>query len=157
MKVIPQWVPAVLMVIGVSTVAPAVVLAEDSGEAEACYEKAQTQLGLNRCAGLEYRVADDELNQTYQAVLVKHADDETFLARLRDAQRAWIAFRDAEMEALFPHQDEPGYYGSVFPMCWAQQLASLTRERTAKLRRWLEGVQEGNVCSGSLPIRDQDS
>ncbi|HRP95130.1 MAG TPA: hypothetical protein PL143_02675 [Rhodocyclaceae bacterium] len=29
----------------------------------------------------------------------------------------------------------------------------LTYERTRQLRRWLDGVEEGGACAGSVPIR----
>lgn len=41
-------------------------------------------------------------------------------------------------------------YGSVYPMCAALFLKELTEERTEKLRVWLNGIEEGDVCSGSV-------
>jgi uncharacterized protein YecT (DUF1311 family) len=119
-----------------------------------CYARAGTQLELNQCAALEFEAADQELNTVYQSVIQKHEANEAFLEKLRVAQRAWIAFRDAELEAMFPHKDEPRYYGSVFPLCWHNYLAKVTEERTRKLRRWIEGVEEGDVCAGSLPVKN---
>lgn len=112
-----------------------------------CLEKAQTQFEMNACAGDELAAADAELNRVYQAILEKYKDDSLFIEKLRAAQRAWLAYRDAELEAKFPPSDG---HGSVFPMCAAQHKAKLTRERVAKLREWLDGVEEGEVCAGSV-------
>ena len=126
-------------------------LALEAQEARAdCYDKAQTQLELNSCAGSEYAGVDAELNRVYKAVLEKYEGDAKFIAKLRDAQRAWLKYRDAEFEAKFPHGDETHYYGSVFPMCAAQYRAQLTSERIVKLREWLNGTEEGDVCAGSI-------
>ena len=111
-----------------------------------------TQLELNECARQEYLDADRMLNEVYRGIREKHKDDSLFLESLRDAQRAWVAFRDAEMAALFPHAKEHRYYGSIFPMCWSQHLTRLTRNRIDSLRVWLDGVPEGSVCSGSYPV-----
>lgn len=115
-----------------------------------CADGAKTQLDLNVCAGGSLKQADTQLNSVYRAVLAKHRDDAIFLNNLQATQRAWVAWRDAEMKAFYPDRPE-GYYGSVFPMCWSGKLAELTRERTKQLQQWLNGVPEGEVCAGSLP------
>jgi uncharacterized protein YecT (DUF1311 family) len=115
-----------------------------------CLERAQTQFDMNACAGDELAAADAELNRVYQAILEKYKDDSLFIEKLRAAQRAWLAYRDAELEAKFPPSDG---YGSVFPMCAARFKAQLTRERVAKLREWLDGVEEGEVCAGSVRFK----
>ena len=119
-----------------------------------CFDKAQTQADLNSCAGDEYAAADAELNRVYKQILEKYKDEPKFIAKLRAAQRAWLTYRDAELDAKFPHADEKSaYYGSIFPMCDSQYKAGLTRERVAKLREWLDGVEEGDACSGSVMIK----
>ena len=119
-----------------------------------CFDKAQTQAELNSCAGDEYAAADAELNRVYKAILEKYKDDSKFVTKLRAAQRAWLQYRDAEIDAKFPHADErSAYYGSIFPMCDSQYKAGLTRERVAKLREWLDGTEEGDVCAGSVKVK----
>jgi uncharacterized protein YecT (DUF1311 family) len=123
-----------------------------------CWDKAQTQVEMNACAGEEYKAADAELNRVYQAVLKKYKDDAKFVTKLRAAQRAWVAYRDAEVEAKFPHGDESRakeYYGSVLPMCDAQFRAQLTQDRIDQLREWLDGAEEGDICSGSVEIKSE--
>lgn len=120
---------------------------------ENCLEKAITQREINLCDSNEQALADKELNQIYQAVLKKHQDNKKFIDKLKISQHAWLKWRDAEMETLFPEHDEPEYYGSSFAGCWSNQLAVLTRERSRQLRIWLDGVEEGDICAGSHPIK----
>lgn len=124
-----------------------------SEDKQACPDNAETQQQISQCADLDNQAADRELNQVYQAVIKQHAGDKTFTDNLKLAQRAWLKWRDAEMAATYPHAEEAGYYGSALNACWATQLASLTRERSRQLRKWLDGVEEGELCSGSLPIK----
>jgi uncharacterized protein YecT (DUF1311 family) len=100
--------------------------------------------------GDDYTRADQKLNAVYREVLRSYADDPTFVKRLKAAQRAWLAFRDAELAALYPRAQEPGYYGSIYPACFATAKADLTKRRAEELRRWLDGVAEGDVCAGSV-------
>lgn len=100
-----------------------------------------------------YKKADAELNKVYQQILQKRAKETAFINALKATQRAWIAFRDAELKAVYPDPD-PAAYGSAKPMCDCSVLEGLTQQRTQELRkRWIEGTQEGDVCAGSSPIK----
>ena len=100
---------------------------------------------LNACADDDYRSADKELNKVYHALLNEEADDPAFIAKLRTAQKAWLAFRDAELEAEFAcaEEDPRHCWGSMLPMCKSTFLAKLTRERTRRLKTLLG---EGRGC-----------
>jgi uncharacterized protein YecT (DUF1311 family) len=63
---------------------------------------AQTQSAITQDACAQTKQADQALNATYAKVLKDYAKDAQFLAKFKQAQRAWIAFRDAHLEAGFP-------------------------------------------------------
>ncbi len=108
----------------------------------------QTQGEMNQDACERYKKADARLNQTYQRILTEYRQDKTFTEKLKTAQRAWLAFRDAHLASIYPAS--PTEYGSVNPMCRCVRLEQLTKERTNVLRQWTEGVEEGDVCAGSV-------
>jgi uncharacterized protein YecT (DUF1311 family) len=113
----------------------------------------QTQLEMNEEADENYKKTDKELNVVYNKILAENKSDTKFISKLKAAQKAWILFRDAEMEAMFPEEDKRLHYGSVFPMCWSMRLTELTKERIKKLKIWANGIEEGDVCSGSIKIK----
>ena len=123
---------------------------------QSCFDHAETQLAINLCNSADNQTADQELNSVYQAVLNKHANDKKFIENIKLAQRAWLKWRDAEMAAIYPEQKQAEFYGSSFAGCWSDQLATLTRERTLQLRKWLDGVEEGDICAGSIPFKTSD-
>lgn len=96
------------------------------------------QSEMNHCASEDARAADAELNHVYQDLLSKTKGDTNAAKKLRDAQRAWIAFRDAELLALYPAEDKQREYGSIYPMCYAKMVTAMTKERTAQLLRMLQ-------------------
>jgi uncharacterized protein YecT (DUF1311 family) len=110
--------------------------------------QAQTQLDLNRSACAELDAADAELNRVYREIRERYRGETLFLDKLKTAQRAWIAFRDAELAAIYPAEAKQIEYGSIYPMCECTASAGLTRQRTAQLRGWLD-VEEGDACGGS--------
>lgn len=112
----------------------------------------QTQLEMNQSANNDFLKADKELNSVYQKILKEYKSDVNFIKNLKFSQKIWIQFRDAEMKVKFPER-ENGYYGSVFPMCWSMELTELTKIRTKKLKIWLTGIEEGDVCSGSVKTK----
>jgi uncharacterized protein YecT (DUF1311 family) len=116
------------------------------------YSFSQTQLEMNEAEHKKFLKADKELIQVYQAVLNEYKSDTAFMKSLKASQRLWVHFRDAEMKMMYPDR-EPGYYGSIHPMCWSIYKAELTTERTKKLRMWLAGQEEGDSCSPSIKIK----
>src|SRR5262245_60054345 len=100
----------------------------------------------SRLSAADFKTADMELNRVYKEVLSVYKDDKDFIKNLRIAQQAWLKFRDAHLEALYPKADKQAAYGSVYPMCAGNVLAGLTEARTKQLRIWLEGIEEGEVC-----------
>ena len=94
--------------------------------------QAQTQFEMNEAEAKNYDKADAELNRVY-AKLIKKLDKEG-VAKLKKSQRAWIAFRDADM--AFAADSARG--GSMSPMLYSGAGAQLTKERTKDLNGYLE-------------------
>ena len=112
----------------------------------------QTQVEMNQNANTGFQKADKELNVVYQSILKSYKSDTEFVKNLKISQRIWVQLRDAEMKTKYPDR-ENGYYGSVQPMCWSIYMEDLTEERTKKLKVWLTGIEEGDVCSGSVKMK----
>ena len=115
----------------------------------------QTQSEMNQAAILDLKSTEDELTRVYQKVIQRYAKgseaDLALVDKLRKAQRAWIKFRDAHIEAIFP--SEGSRHFSARPMCAAMLQAGLTDARIKQLREWLDGLEEGDVCAGTRPYR----
>ena len=124
--------------------------------AGAAISRTQTQSELDEQSCGRARKADVAMNATYAKILKEYADDQQFVTKLKATQWAWLAFRDAELEALYPKTDKQANYGTVYPMCRCSELQFLTENRTKELRRWLDGTIEGDVCAGSLKIVEQN-
>ena len=92
------------------------------------------QQEMNRCADLEFQAVDAELNDAYaDAVAYARELDDAGAGgvedRLRIAQRAWVAYRDAACDAdafLFDG-------GSMMPLIYSSCLSRLTELRRADL------------------------
>jgi uncharacterized protein YecT (DUF1311 family) len=110
-----------------------------------CWHKASTQLAMNECAASDWKQADAELSITYQQVLSQYSNDPRRIAQIRKAEVAWLAFRDAEISALFPESSR-SERGSASTMCRAMRLTRLTVERTKALKALIEH-KEGDVCA----------
>ena len=91
--------------------------------------QAQTQAAMNAQARADFARADADLNKTYQAVLAKlrHPESEQ---KLREAQRAWVASRDAE--AIRAAKEAEG--GSMAPILRYETMTDLTLKRIKELK-----------------------
>jgi uncharacterized protein YecT (DUF1311 family) len=112
---------------------------------------AQSQTALNMTAFANYQKADRQLNVVYQKILKGYAKEVVFIKKFKNAQRLWIQLRDAELASKYP---EAGTYGAVAPMCESIYLETLTRDRIKFLNVWNTGIEEGEVCLGSVKTRD---
>jgi len=110
--------------------------------------RAMTQANLQSCYCDRAQKADAQLNDVYQQLLKKNASDTSFIEKLKISEKAWIAFRDAQIEAIFPDPDPKAAYGSVFTMCECMAQEELTMDRVKQLRRMLKSI-EGDVCAWS--------
>ncbi len=126
------------IVIAVATL-PA--FAQDSSHYRACSEKAKTQTEMNTCASDEAARADAELNQSYRKLLEQAAHHPEFLTKLKAAENAWVAYRDAYMDAMYPSKDKQAEYGSVYPMDSDLLRAKLTERQVQALEELLEPLQ----------------
>lgn len=116
-----------------------------------CENTATTVAQLTKCARTEFEGAVVQMEAMYRYVLKTHQSDAVLIQNLNAAQQAWLIYRDAEMEAMFPHL-EAGAYGNNGQLCWYKHLTKMTQARTAHLKSWITGVPEGEVCGGSRPI-----
>lgn len=112
-----------------------------------------TQLDMNEGAHTDFNKADSKLNKLYQQAKAKHKGETLLLQKLQKAQLAWIAFRDAHMEARYPETDKQGTYGSAYTMCYWTEMAELTEARNKQLEHWVSGTEEGDVCTGSFGVK----
>ena len=99
---------------------------------------AQSQSAMNATAAQNLRRADQALNAQYTATTGQLSTPSRTL--LRDAQRAWITFRDQQCR----YESSAVRGGSAFAMVQSDCLARLTVERTRELRR-LAQCEEGDL------------
>ncbi|HEX8546813.1 MAG TPA: lysozyme inhibitor LprI family protein [Cytophagaceae bacterium] len=113
----------------------------------------QSQADMNREAYADYQKTDKELNEIYKKVLSSYKADTAFIRNLKESQRVWIKFRDAELAMKYPER-EAGHYGSIHPVCKAYYLQQLTTTRIKTLQEWLNGIEEGDSCMGSVKMKE---
>jgi uncharacterized protein YecT (DUF1311 family) len=94
---------------------------------------ARSTVAMRECFDRAFQTADAELNRVYGMLLGKA--DAQGRPLLRSAQRAWIAYRDAECR--FRASESEG--GTLYPVELLSCRTELTRERIHALRQSLYG------------------
>ncbi len=90
---------------------------------------AKTQSDANACAGAKLSPANDDLNKAYEKALAALSGPGQIY--LRDAERAWVAFRDKE--CVSRTGGGPNQQGTIWPMFYDECLFGLTQERIKAL------------------------
>lgn len=95
---------------------------------------------MNACYKAAHDAADARLNERYKTLMARLGKDDQ--DRLRDAQRAWVAFRDKQCAF------ETASYstGSIYPLLVTNCLTELTQQRTATLDHYLDCPSGDTSC-----------
>ena len=112
---------------------------------------AQSQAEMNQQATSKFKKQDKELNKVYRQILNEYSADTVFIKNLKSSQKIWIRFRDAEVKMRYPGID---YAGTATSMCKAQLMEEITKARIKTLKVWLTGIIEGDVCSGTVKVKN---
>lgn len=113
-------------------------MAQDSERFRACNEKATSQAEMNVCANEEATRVDSELNNVYRTLLSKAGSQPEAVAKIQIAERAWIAYRNAYIDAMYPAKNKQAEYGTTYPMDADLLHAKLTRQQVAALKDLLQ-------------------
>lgn len=105
-----------------------------------CDRDNQSQMAMNQCAGVDAAKADAALNAVYKQLAAKLDGKEK--TALRDAQRAWITFRDKECE----YRTVENEGGSIRPMALAACAREMTEARTKALAHDLACASDDKSC-----------
>ncbi len=96
-----------------------------------------TQGQMNECALKDLKKAELRMERLLKQLGIAPDSPE---------QKAWAAYADAQLAALYPPADVSSY-GSVYPMCLAILKKTLTEGRIRDLKA-LTTSGEGDVCYG---------
>jgi uncharacterized protein YecT (DUF1311 family) len=112
---------------------------------------AQNQAELNNEAHNSYMKANNEMNRIYQQIKKEYKSDTIFIKNLYASQKIWLKFRQAQLAMKYPEYPSDAY-GSCQPMCVSNYLTDQTRDRIRTLKVWIDGIKQGEVCSGSVKV-----
>lgn len=106
-----------------------------------CANNSGTQAEANACARVKSKQADDEMKQVYEQLLSElsnYGSDGKAQQKLKQAQSAWLQYRDANCES------EASIYegGSIRPAVYYFCRASITQERTARIKEFLNVTRQ---------------
>ena len=113
-------------------------VAQESVEYRACLDKATTQMAMNTCASEDAARVDARLNDVYHKLLAEAAKQPDAVDNIKAAEKAWIAYRDAYVEAMYPAKDKQVEYGSIYLMNVSLLRAKLTERQITEVKELLE-------------------
>jgi uncharacterized protein YecT (DUF1311 family) len=117
----------------------------------------QSQAEMNQCSTLQYKIADASLNALYQRLMTALEKDlaeaqrakdpdqirycETGLSDLKEAERAWLQYRDLHCKAAKRRFEG----GSMSPAVWSACMKQVTEHRIAELKQAYENVEDSST------------
>ncbi|MCA0276548.1 MAG: lysozyme inhibitor LprI family protein [Proteobacteria bacterium] len=103
---------------------------------------ASNQAAMTECADKALIASDAELNALYKQIQGRLKDDQAASKLLVGAQRAWVAFRDAECE----FSSSGVAQGSIYPMTVLQCRDGMTELRIKDFQNYLKCDEGDTSC-----------
>jgi uncharacterized protein YecT (DUF1311 family) len=110
---------------------------------------AESQSDLQAYADKGFKRVDSALDRKCQHLLAKAKREPVAVEKIVNAQRAWLAFHDTDLEAMYPCDEKQGGYGTAYRMCVLVLKADLTRQRMKMPDTMLNRI-EGDVCNAGV-------
>ncbi len=105
-------------------------------------DKDQSTNGQVQAFAKGFDLWDAELNKVYKELMSAYGKNEALKKSLKEAQQAWLKFRDAEFEHLrnaFLTKD-----GSMYRIFLASDRMNLVKERALELQNRLDAFTDSN-------------
>lgn len=124
-----------------AAVLPCGTFAEPKAPLSCTSPSPKSTLEINECAMRKYKARDRDMNEAYKALTASlkpvDASDTTDYAavetQLMAAQKSWVAFRDADCNALRKFYEQ----GTIRTVLHVGCLIDRTVQRTKELKAWL--------------------
>jgi|GEM_PF-982368 hypothetical protein len=100
----------------------------------------------------DLKIESMALDSLFDQIVKRYKEDIAFIRKIKTSQELWNKTAAANIAAIFPSGD-PLTYGSSQNICHCTFLLNEIRARRRFLNTWIEGVPEGDVCSGSRELR----
>ncbi|AXM97957.1 lysozyme inhibitor LprI family protein [Pseudomonas plecoglossicida] len=123
-----------LMGLALASCMPLAMAGDNSQSYAQCMDKASSTVAMSGCIQAETRLQDERLNRVYKQLLGRL--DAGQQKRLREVQRQWIGYRDANCAF---HVQASG--GSMAQLEGGMCVLDMTRDRAAELERVLSPGQ----------------
>ncbi len=119
-----------------------------AAEIDPCQAASATPGERNQCSLARYQQADRALNEAYKQVMTHLNAGEK--QKLREAQRLWIDFRDANCEARAQPAVDKAFYPSVKHDCLREMTQYRSRELTRVFLDSTADVRPGRALADDL-------
>ncbi len=114
----------------------------------------ETQYEMNQQSRKELKTVELELEQIITDIKIMYKGDSNFLVAFDKQEILWTKYRDAYLKMIFPEEDKRFFYGSIYPVVYADRMTQITRMHIADIAIWLIGRDEGDLGYGSVKFKD---
>lgn len=102
---------------------------------QACMDKNSSTLGMRECLDKAFKEWDKELNKVYNTLLKELSA--TGKENLKNSQKQWLTYRDAEFKAIGAIYD---LEGTLWPLTMATARNDVLKYRVLTLQGYLAGL-----------------
>ena len=117
---------------------------------------AKSVIDQSRNSCNDYLKTKKGMDDMVKSLEVEYAKYPKFLAKFKKAQEAWAAYRDEQLEMIFPEADK-AQYGDFYPTCRCNWLVEMTNERVDFLIKFVSNTNDVEPCGGAVNSKKRKS
>ncbi len=96
-----------------------------------------------------------QLDSLITKIIQLNKSDVNFIIQLEESQNSWEKYVLSDLSMRFPSENKT-IYGSIYPSCRKIILDAQVKQRITFLKQWTDGINEGELCSGTIPIIEEN-
>jgi len=101
-----------------------------------------SNLEYTSCSTKKAEALIKALHLEYTLLLKKHHDDKLFQTKIKEAEKSWFQYLDAELAMAFPHMHDTDYYWTGLARCYYDYKNSLLEYQIKKVKNFDQSLQQ---------------
>lgn len=114
--------------------------------------QAQTWQEEMKAAQNNLKAASSQMAGLISYIDSAYSHNTALLILLKSSQNAWEKYSEAQIKMRYPSYNAQNYNRHI-ALCVSNYMTQLINSRIALLQEWKEGIEEGDLCAGSVQYK----
>ena len=107
-----------------------------------CSDTNMSNTTYTSCTAEKAEALTKTLHLEYTLLLKKHHNDKVLQTKIKEAEKSWFKYLDADLAMAFPHMHDTDYYWTGLARCYYDYKNSLLEHQIKKVKNFDQRLQK---------------